>query len=114
MKKLFLIGIAALFLATGAAHAGSPQESDLSSPLIEESELLGAWHCEIHGTPGTNTELEMVDIELRKYATKDNAYVIRGQVSVWGDGEVLSLRLTDDMEVIFFNGVPCQQMKEGQ
>ena len=101
--KLLLTGIAVLFLATGTAHA--------DSPLIEESDLIGAWHCVIPGTATRHDET--VDIELRKYAVHDNAYVIRGEFPVWGNGEGLSLKYTDDMEVIFFNGVPCQAIKDG-
>src|SRR5262249_40672059 len=106
MKKAFITGIAALFLATGAAHAGSP--------LIEESYLIGAWHCEV---PTTDTRYGggpiPIDIELRKYAVHDNAFLIRGMIPVWGNDQSLTLKLTDDMEVIFFNGVPCQAIKDG-
>ena len=106
MTRLFLFAIAALFLATGTAHA--------DSPLIEESDLIGAWHCEV---PTTDTRYGggpiPIDIELRKYAVHDNAYLIRGMVPVWGNDSILSLKLTDDMEVIFFNGTPCQAIKDG-
>ena len=77
----------------------------------EYPQTQGAWHCVIPGTATRHDET--VDIELRKYAVHDNAYVIRGEFPVWGNGEGLSLKYTDDMEVIFFNGVPCQAIKDG-
>jgi hypothetical protein len=80
-------------------------------PPDEYPSLLGAWHCVIPGTPTRHDET--VDIELRKFAVHDNAYVIRGEFPVWGNGEGLSLKYTDNMEVIFFNGVPCQEIKDG-
>ena len=50
--KRFLIGIAALFLATGTAHAAEP-------PKPHEN-ILNAWHCDIDGTA------EGTDVELRR------------------------------------------------
>jgi len=104
MKRVLLTVIAALFLATGTAHAQTAEKEP-------EGDLQGAWHCVIPGTPVRHDET--VVIELRKYAVHDNAYVIRGEFPVWGNGEGLSLKYTDDMEVIFFNGVPCQAIKDG-
>jgi Bacterial SH3 domain len=89
------------------------QSDKPSSPLIEQSEPQGAWHCELPRAPG-QLYARSVDIELRKYAVHDNEYSIRGEFPVWGNGESLSLNYTDDMEVVYFNGKPCQQIKNGQ
>ena len=130
MKRVLLTVIAALFLATGTAHAQTAEEdacaiaymghrpenkADYERCLARlkepEGELQGAWHCVIPGTPTRHDET--MDIELRKYAVHDNAYVIRGEFPVWGNDTGLSLKYTDDMDVIFFNGVPCQLIKDG-
>jgi hypothetical protein len=107
---------AAMSISTAEPASRSPpieQSDEPSSPLIEQSELQGAWHCELPLAQG-QLYRRSVDIELRKYAVHDNAYIIRGEFPVWGNGESLSLNYTDDMEVVYFNGKPCQQIKNGQ
>ena len=107
MKKLLLSAIAAVFLATGTMQAKTIKRSS------EYPQLQGTWHCVLPLSEGQRWQ-RSVDIELRKYGVHDNEYRIRGEFPVWGDDEGLTLTYTDDMKVIYFKGVPCQEIKESQ
>jgi hypothetical protein len=89
MKKLFLTGIAALFLATGTAHA-------------EEGWSVGTWDCPRVSVDGAR-------IELRKYAVHVYGFKIEGRF------QVNPLRV-DVKELpngtVIFNGKRCHPVEE--
>ena len=95
MKKVFLIGVAALFLATGAAHA-EPQ------PYEEgwKGFLIGTWNC--HG----------VRVEFRKLAVHELSFLVKGK-EIDPDRVDWSQPETGDSPKIMFklDGKRCKEVK---
>jgi hypothetical protein len=84
MKKLFLAGVAALLLATRAAHA-------------QEGWSVGTWDC------------PSVRIELRKYAVHDYKFSVSGQFQV-NPLRVNVKQLSNG--TISFNGKRCRPVED--
>jgi hypothetical protein len=88
----FLASVAALFLATGTAHAE------------EEGWLIGKWDC-----PGVS--VDGASIELRKYAVHFNGVKVEGRFQV----NPLRIDIKELKDgTITFNGKRCRPMNEEQ
>jgi len=99
MKKLLLTGIAALFLATGTAHAGSPwTEADGPDVIFI---ALTKFRC------GPAREIEVV--LWQPYNTVTQKQLDFQRVTSTNSNEPLAGRMTYKDNTFFYDGKPCER-----